>query len=129
MQGRRCHKGMLAQAALEEGAGVDAGPGMSLDVHEVAAVIVRRGSPEMAKPDVVKRSGRLEAGDMAAELGRFLVGTQNNRNRVPANDGADAVLDGAIPARALRAGNGASIFFRGLATMNLIEKNAIITGV
>src|SRR5438046_10756829 len=74
---------------------------MSLDVHEIAAMRVRRGSPEMAKPDVVKRSGRLEAGDMAAGPGRFLVGTQNDRNRVPANDGADAVLDGAIPARAL----------------------------
>src|SRR5262245_65999597 len=40
---------------------------------------------------------------MAAEFGGPLVGAQNDRNRVPANDRADSMLDIAVPVRTLLA--------------------------
>src|SRR4029450_1150059 len=76
---------------------------MSLDVDEIAAVLFRWGLPEMAKPDVVERGRRLETRDMTAELGGFLVGTKNNCNGVPADDGPDAMLNVAVPICALLA--------------------------
>ena len=87
---------LLAQSTFEEGARVDARPGMTLDVDEIAAVLIRRSVPEVTKPDVIERGGRLKARDVATEFGGFLVGAQNDRNRVPANDGADAMLDGTV---------------------------------
>ena len=62
---------LLAQPAFEEGAGVDARPGMALDIDKIAAVLVRRRVPEVTKADVIERRGRLKAGDMTAELGRI----------------------------------------------------------
>ena len=50
----------------------------------------------MVEAGVVERRRRLEAGDVAAEFGRFLVGAQHHRHRVPADDRADAVLDRAV---------------------------------
>ena len=76
---------------------------MSLDVDEIAAVLFRWGLPEMAKPDVVERGRRLEAGDVAAELGGVFISTKNDRDGVPADDGPDAMLDVAVPICALLA--------------------------
>jgi hypothetical protein len=69
---------------------------MALHVDQVAAVIVRRAAPEVAEADVVQQCRRLEARDMAAELGGFLVRAQNNRHCVPANRRPDLVLDLAV---------------------------------
>ena len=52
--------------------------------------------PEVLEADVVERRRRLEAGDVAAELRALLVGAQHDGERVPADVGADAVLDGAV---------------------------------
>src|SRR5690242_20953062 len=92
---------LLGQAPFDEGARINARTRMPLDVDEVAAMRLRRRVPEMAKADVVERGRRLEARDVSAKLGRFLVGAQNDGNRVPADDGADAVLNIAIPVGAL----------------------------
>ena len=87
---------LLGQPALDEGARVDAGRAVALDVDQVAAVLFGRRAPEVLEADVVQRRRRLEAGDVAAELGAFLVGAQHDRQRVPADQRADAVLDRAI---------------------------------
>ena len=50
----------------------------------------------MLEADVVERGRGLEAGDVAAELGGFLVGAQHDRQRVPADQRADLVLDRAV---------------------------------
>src|SRR5262249_34388705 len=55
----------------------------------------------MSKADVVEGCRRLKARNVAAELGGFLVGAQNDRDRIPANGRAYAMLDGAVPFRAL----------------------------
>ena len=49
--------------------------------------------PEVVEADLVERRRRLEAGDVAAELGRLLVGVQHRRDRVPAHERAEPVLE------------------------------------
>src|SRR6266576_2618423 len=70
---------------------------MSLDIDQVALMLFRWGSPVVAKPDVVERGRGLEARDMTAKLRRFFVGTKNDRDCVPANDGPNPMLDLAVP--------------------------------
>ena len=87
---------LLGQAAFQEGAGVDAGRGVALDVDQIAAVLVGGGVPEVLEAGVVQGRRRLEAGDVAAQLRRFLVGAQHDGQRVPADQRADLVLDRAV---------------------------------
>src|SRR3974377_2475560 len=89
----KVQKLLLAQSALNEGARVDARRRMSLDVDEVPAILFRWTAPDMAEADVVKRGGGVKARDMPAKLRRFLVRAQNDRDRIPANDGPDTMLD------------------------------------
>ena len=84
---------LLGQAALEKGAGIDAGRGMALDKDQVAAVALVGAVPEMHEAGVVERGGGLEAGDVAAEFRAFLVGLQHDGRGVPADGGADPLLD------------------------------------
>ena len=69
------------------------GERMALEIDEVAAVAVVGGAPEMHEAGVVERRRRLEAGDMAAEFGGFLVGAQHDRGRVPADVAADGLFE------------------------------------
>ena len=50
----------------------------------------------MAEADIVQGRGGLKARDMAAELGGVLVGAHHHRERVPADNRADAPFDLAI---------------------------------
>ena len=84
---------LLREPTLEVGARVDAGRGVALHEDEVAAVVLRGRVPEVHEAGVVERRRRLERGDVAAELGGDLVGAQDDGGRVPADDGANAVLD------------------------------------
>ncbi len=84
---------LLVEAPLEVGAGVDAGRGVPLQVDQVAAVLGRAGVPEVVEADLEEGGRRLEAGDVAAELGRLLVGPQHQRGGVPADRRAQAPLD------------------------------------
>src|SRR5690606_5279950 len=54
----------LADTAFEEGARVDAGTGMALDVQQVARMRLAGSAPEMVEADVVQRRRRGETGDM-----------------------------------------------------------------
>ena len=94
----------LAEPALEKRARVDAGRRVALDVDEVAAEILRRRVEEVVEADVVERRGRGEAGDVAAELGALAVGLHHHRQRVPADDRADAVLEPRLARRLLLVG-------------------------
>ena len=77
---------ILAQASLEERAGVDPRRGVALDVDEVAEVLVRPRAPEVVEADLVERLGRLVARDVAAELRRLGVRLEDDRDRVPADE-------------------------------------------
>ena len=73
---------LLADAAFQEGAGVDAGRRVALEKHQVAAMV----SPfcelgawkKWLKPDVVQRRGRSEAGDVAAQLRALAIGLHHH---------------------------------------------------
>jgi hypothetical protein len=67
-----------------------------LDKDQIAAVSISRRVPEMAEADIIEGRGRLEAGDVPAKLRAFLVGTQNDCECIPANKGAQLVLDRSI---------------------------------
>src|SRR5690606_24179979 len=82
----------LGQAAFQEGARVDAGRGMALDVEQVAGVVFGRRTPEVVEADVVERGAGGEAGDVATEVAGLAVGPDHHRHRVPADDRADLPL-------------------------------------
>src|SRR5262245_4921695 len=105
---------LLAEPPLDKGAGIDSRRRMSLHVNEVTAVLFRWSPPEVAEADIIERGRRLETRDMAAELGRFLVGPKNDGNGVPTDDGADSVLQVAIPIRAFFAFRRDRIHVRGV---------------
>src|SRR6266403_5568296 len=52
--------------------------------------------PEMHEADVVECRCRLKARDVPAELRGMLVRPQHDRQRVPADEGTDPVLDRAV---------------------------------
>src|SRR5690606_2578179 len=80
---------LLADAALEERARVDAGRAVALDVQQVAGVVLGRRPPEMVEADVVQGGAGAEGGDVAAELAGLAVGGHHHGHRVPADDRAD----------------------------------------
>ena len=82
-----------AETTFDQRASVDPGRGVALDVDQVAAARVIGPAPEVHEADVVERSGRLEAGDMTAQLRTVLVRPQHHHRRVPTDGRADAVLD------------------------------------
>ncbi len=96
---------ILGDAPFEIGAGVDARRGVSLEIDEVAAEAVVPGAEEMIEADVVERRGGSEARDMTAQFGRFLVGAQHHRQRIPAHQRPDLVLEFGVPRRALLLGH------------------------
>ena len=86
---------LLGDAAFQKGAGVNAGRGMALDKHQIAAMRVARRAPEMHEADIIERGCGLEGGDMAAEFGGNLVGLEHDGGGVPADRGAYFCFDGA----------------------------------
>ncbi len=84
---------LLRQPPFDEGARVDSRRAVALEIDEVAAVGFVGGMPEVHESGVIERRRRLEARDMAAELGGFLVGPHYDRGRVPAHEAADVLLE------------------------------------
>ena len=94
---------LLVDAALDIGAGIDAGRRMALEHDQIAAAVVIRTAEEMVEADLVQGGGGLVAGDVAADAGCLLVGAHDTGHGVP----ADQVLDPA--------------FHRGIARMLFLE--------
>ena len=90
---RKLSSCVFGQPPFEEGARVDAGGRVPLEVDEVAAEVLGGGAPEVVEPHVVQRGGGGEAGDVAAEIQVALAGAQHHRDRVPADDRAQPVLE------------------------------------
>jgi hypothetical protein len=80
------------EAALEEGAGVDAGCAVALVVDLVAHALGILAAEEVVEADLVEARGRGERGQVPADAGRGLVGPQHHGRRVPAHHAADAQL-------------------------------------
>src|SRR5690606_39663545 len=57
----------------------------SLDVEQVAGVVLGRGAPEVVEADVVEGGAGAEGGDVAAELAGLAVGRDDHGHGVPAD--------------------------------------------
>ena len=86
----------LAQAALQKGPGIDAGRRMRLEEHQIALPLCVAGPEEMVEADLEEIGRAGIAGDVAAQLTMRLVGAHHHRQRVPAHDGRQPLLDGQI---------------------------------
>ena len=87
---------VFAEPAFEEGARIDAGRGVTLDVHHVAGMICRSRAPEMVEAHFVQRGRRCVGGQVAAVFARHLVGVEHHGQRVPADAGLDAFFEFAV---------------------------------
>ena len=81
-----------AEAAFHKGTGVNAGCAVALYKYQIAFFITVFGTPEVVEAHIVKGGGRLERGDMAAELQIFFTGTQHHGGGIPADNRTDAML-------------------------------------
>ena len=84
---------LFADAAFQKGARVHARRRVPLEEDEVAAERLARCAEKMIEADVVERRRGCEAGDVAAQLRRCLVGLDHHRHRVPTDVVADARLE------------------------------------
>jgi hypothetical protein len=87
---------VLAQAALEERARIDAGRRVALDEDHVARMALRLRAPEVVEAHLVQRRRRGIRRQVAAVLARLLVRIEHHRERVPADARLDALLHLAI---------------------------------
>ena len=81
------------EATLEEGAGVDARGGVTLEVDVVAGRAVVLAAEEVVEADLVQRRRAGVRGEVAADAVGGLVRLDDHHRRVPADVGADAPLD------------------------------------
>ena len=69
---------LLADPPLQISAGVNAGRGVALHEHQIAAVLVGGRAPKVVETDIVQGGAGGEAGDMAAEFRGHAVGLDHH---------------------------------------------------
>ena len=82
----------FGEAALQVRPRVDAWCAVALEVDEVAGLVCRRASEEVVEADVVQSGGRGERRDVPAQVAAAPIGAHDHRQRVPADERADAPL-------------------------------------
>ena len=75
---------LFGEPPFQEGTPIDTRRRVTLDQHEIAAVIFVRRMPKMHKASIVERCRGLKAGQMPTQFRRMLIGAKNDRQRVPA---------------------------------------------
>ncbi len=88
---------LLAEPALEERPGVDAGGAVALDVDLVPAAGVVLAAEEVVEADLVEARRRLVRRDVATDLEALAVGAGHHDRGVPADERADPALDLLVP--------------------------------
>ena len=84
---------VFAQAPFEVGTGIDAGRTVRLKKHQVAPMALAFGVEEVVEAHLEQVGRAGVAGDVAAEFAVRMVGAHHHRQRVPAHQGGDALLD------------------------------------
>src|SRR6185436_10373138 len=83
---------LLRQAALEERPRIDARRRVALEEHLVAAARMVLAAEEVVEPDLVQAGRAGVRGEVATDAAVGAVGPQDHRDRVPADQPADAPL-------------------------------------
>ena len=115
---------VFGNAPFQIGARVHSGSAVSLKKHQVAAVRLARRAPEVVETDVVEGGGRGETGDVSAKLRGESVCLHHHRERVPANEGADAPLDHRIAGSALLSRCGNRVQVRSIRRVGQVDPGA-----
>ena len=84
---------LLVDPTLQEGSRIDARRRVRLEENEVAGVIAVRSAEEVVEAGLEDLGRRGVGGDVAAELAVGLVRPHHHRQRVPAHDRRDALLE------------------------------------
>ena len=83
----------FAQPPFEEGARIDAGRAVRLEEHQVAAVLLVAGAEEVVEAHLEQVGRAGVAGDVAAQFAVGRVGAHHHRQRVPAHQRSQPLLD------------------------------------
>ena len=84
---------LFGEATFQEGAGVDAGGVVALDVDVVAGDAVGFASEKPVEAHFVERGGRGEGGKVPTDAVIELVGSDDHDGGIPADETADAPLN------------------------------------
>ena len=90
---RKWSRSSAVEPALEEGPGVDAGGGVTLEVDLVAGRAVVLAAEEVVEADLVQRRRDGEGREVAADAVGRLVRLDDHHRRVPADERPDPPLD------------------------------------
>ena len=102
---------LLVETPFEKRARVDARGAVALKVDQIAGLILGGASEEVVEAHIVERGGGGEGGDVAAEIARSTVGAHHHRQRVPADQRANAALHEQVARHEgfLAGGNGVAV--------------------
>ena len=92
---------LLADPPFEESAGIDTGRAVTLEEHQIPAMILGTRVQEVVVGDIDQGRRGGEAGDVPAQLGREPIGLDHHRHRIPAHQRADAPLQRQIARKGL----------------------------
>ena len=76
---------------------IEAGCGMRLKEHQVACMTIARRAEEVIEAGLENLGDRRIARDVSAELAVRLIGANDHRQRIPADDRGDALLERQVP--------------------------------
>ena len=83
---------LFGQTTFGEGTGVDARGDVTLEVDQIATVLLAASAEEVVVADFIDGRGRGEGRHVTAEVQVFLGGAQHYHHGIPADDGADATF-------------------------------------
>ena len=115
---------LLADAPFQKGPGIDAGGGVALKEHQVAAVIRGAGAEEVVVADIHQGRRGGEGGDVPPQFTGKAIGLHHHGHGVPAHEGADAPLHGPVAGKLLLAGDGDGVEVGGVGAEGQIGPRA-----
>ncbi len=114
---------LLTDPAVEEGAGVDAGGGVALDVELVARAVALLAAEEVVEAGLVQPGGGGEGGDVTANA--VCAATGHHRGRVPAVPGGDPLLHRLVAVHGGLGGGGDGVDVIGLEELRQRDAGAL----
>ena len=80
---------LFGEAAFEESPGIESGRGVPLQVEKIAGLIADAAPKEVVEAHLRQSGKRGKCRDVAADVGVVLVGPNDHRRRIPADEALD----------------------------------------